>query len=68
MVADGFRWLGKIGRWEIEKWPQEDQFGKQQGRGGASGDSFKQTDLGKDSQNKGYLFPWERLDRQESYV
>ena len=34
MVADGFRWLGKIGRWEIEKWPQEDQFGKQRWRGG----------------------------------
>ena len=34
MVADGCRWLGEIGRWEIEKWPQDDQFGKQQRRGG----------------------------------
>ena len=33
MVVDGCRWLGKIGRWEIEKWPQDDQFGNKGGEG-----------------------------------
>ena len=43
------RWFGEIGRWEIEKWPQDGQFGNQvgsggRGEGGQAGIAFKQTD------------------------
>ena len=71
MVADGCRWAQMVvdgweryGGGKLKSSPRTTNLASNKGgEGPSSGDSFKQTDLGKDSQNKGYLFQWERLDR-----